>query len=196
MIAYLEGKVQLIRRDSIILNTGNIGYEVFVASPELCRQDEPKAFYTYQQFREDGQSLFGFESEEAYQIFTSLIGVRGIGCKSAMNILSSVSPAQLMEAVENSDTAFLKKLPGIGAKTAGQIILDLKGKIDPAMMQASSSPAAACSSSWQETAEALTSLGYKPADFSFLEKEYGNTDTPVDQLLRTCLQQLAKRRKG
>lgn len=190
MIAYLEGIVRLVRKDRIIVQAGPIGFDVYVLNPSVWRKEQTVSLFCYQQFREDGQSLFGFEKEEMYELFTLLIQVKGLGCKSVMNMLSAMPCETIIRAIEQADAATLKKLPGIGAKTAGQIILDLKGKIvcEP---DAPQNPTL-FTGPWKEVEEALESLGYKQAEIAWLGEEFAKRDDlQVDEMLRMALKRLS-----
>lgn len=196
MIAFVEGKIRIIRRDSVVVDTGGIGYEVLVCHPEQYETNQDVFFLTWQQFREDNQVLYGFLDEKEYELFSSLISVKGVGCKTALNMLGSMNADDMIRAIANSDAAALKKLPGIGARTASQIVLDLQGVLAlPVSESESKKKEIPASQAWQETKAALQSLGYKPADFAALEKEMaGRTDLDASSMLRTCLQALAKRK--
>lgn len=184
-----------IRKDRILLKCGPIGFDVFVLRPLAMQIDQPLSLYTYQQFREDGQSLFGFEQEEQLELFTLLLGVKGLGCKSVMNALGAISTQEMIQAIERADTAALKKLPGIGAKTAGQIILDLKGKIVAPQPSAPKEEAPAASDSWQEVELALESLGYRAPQIAQARAALKDSmDLNVDQLLRLALREVSARR--
>ncbi len=192
LIAYLEGTILLLRKDRVIVKAGSIGYEVYVLNPAKYTINQPVQFFCYQQFKEDGQALFGFETEEQYELFTLLITVKGLGCKSVLNALAFMDPQAIIKAIETADAATLKKLPGIGAKTAGQIILDLKGKIvlAPAKEKKEQAPA---NPVWSEVSDALLSLGYKQPEIDSIKIEPDQlADAKVDELLRYCLKQLAR----
>ncbi len=197
MIAYLEGEILLIRKERVIVKAGHVGYEVFVLNPQAYQPGQAVSFFCYQQFKEDGQFLYGFEQEEQYELFTLLIQVKGVGCKTVLNMLCAMDCQTIIRAIENADTATLKKLPGIGAKTAGQIILDLKGRIvleekEPAARK-KEKPA---SPVWSEVSDALLSLGYKQSEVDGLAVAPEMlASMKEDELLRHCLKQLAQNRK-
>lgn len=196
MIAFVEGAIRIIRRESVVVDVGSVGWEIYVSRPESYALSQKVFFLTWQQFREESQTLYGFESEEEYELFCSLIGVKGIGCKTALNMLGAMEAGEIVRAIASEDVKTLKKLPGIGARTAGQIVLDLRGTIMALEPKDSASAfAAPVSGPWAETRDALLSLGYKPADLGGLEKEIGTrADLGVDGMLRLCLQALAKRK--
>ena len=131
MIAYLKGNIMTKSEEYIILEVQGIGYKVYMSKKsidELAEEGQVKV-YTYLKLREDDISLFGFSSNEELHMFELLISVGGIGAKSAIAILSNITPSRFALAVITNDVNSLKKLPGIGAKTAQRIILELKDKI-------------------------------------------------------------------
>ncbi len=200
MIAYLEGSVLAVRKDSIVLKVGSlgIGFEVFVFNAPTYSLDESVALYCYQQFKEDGQFLYGFEQEEQYQLFALLIQVKGLGCKTVLNALSAMDCQDIIRAIENADAATLKKLPGIGAKTAGQIILDLKGKIvvSDSKKEKEEKKAKVINPVYVEVCDALLSLGFKQVEIDSLNLDPNalvNQDPSV--VLQGALRQLAAQKR-
>lgn len=132
MIAYLSGILENKNIDNIILDVNGIGYKVFMSKTdisELPKIGEKIKIYTFLKVREDDVSLFGFNSNEELNMFELLISVGGIGAKSAITILSNITPSKFALAVITNDVNTLKKLQGIGPKTAQRIILELKDKI-------------------------------------------------------------------
>ena len=131
MIAYLKGEIVFKADEYIILEVQNIGYKVFMSKTAIDKLEEEKEIkiYTYLRLREDDVSLFGFITNEELHMFELLISVGGIGAKSAINILSNITPSAFALAVITNNVNTLKKLQGIGPKTAQRIILELKDKI-------------------------------------------------------------------
>lgn len=132
VISYIRGPLEEKREDSVVVEAGNIGYRIFIPSSvlgELPGLGEEVKIYTYFSVREDGMSLFGFLSRQDLEMFRQLIGVNGVGPKSALGILSALKPDVLRLAVISGDAKAISKAPGVGAKTAQRIILDLKDKI-------------------------------------------------------------------
>lgn len=190
MIAFIKGKVHSFTLDWVILDCGNIGYKIYFAHPEKLKLNEEVLLYTYQYIREDEHSLFGFLSQSDFDLFTKLISVKGVGCKTANSIFASSNSDRLVQAIEVSDIDFLKKLPGIGAKTASQIILDLKGKLVSEHKEDSR-----LSKSLLDTFDALKSLGYKQSELNPLIKQLENSvDQSTDALLKLSLQILGQKR--
>ena len=129
MISFLEGIVKLKTNSFIIINVNGIGFKLFMSENSLNQIDNNQSLkvYTYMRVLQDDISLFGFLNYEELSMFELLISVSGIGAKSAINILSKIDKFAL--AVITNDINTLKELPGIGAKSAQRIILELKDKI-------------------------------------------------------------------
>ena len=190
MIAFVSGKVKLIRKETIVIDVQGIGYEVYTGNTFQFSLNQEVFLYTYQHVREDAILLFGFIEEQDYDVFMRLINVKGIGPKTALNLLVACPAKEMVEAIENDDIKRLKALPGIGAKTASQIVLDLKGKFVsmPSKEDAISNPV------WQECQEALIALGYKPVALNAIKKEVSaRKDLKADEILRLALSMIAKR---
>lgn len=189
MIAFVNGIVKIIRNDRVVLDVHGVGYEVYLVNALSQKMNEELFLYTYQHVREDAILLFGFIKEEDYEVFMRLINVKGIGPKTAQTMLSVCSGKEMIEAIENDDIKRLKSLPGIGAKTAGQIVLDLKGKF--VSLETSDSPVS--NPVWTQVQDALLSLGYKTNQLTKIKKEFENTELGEDEMLRQALILLAKR---
>ena len=129
MYFYLKGKVSLHQKNSIVLEVNNIGYQIFVSHPDDYPLLEECLVYTVFYVREDEQFLVGFKTFEEKMLYSKLVQVKGVGPKTAINILGAAKLEELIDAINNSNLLFLKSLEGVGPKTASQIILDLKGKI-------------------------------------------------------------------
>ena len=189
MIAFVNGVVRIIRNDRVVLDVHGVGYEVYLANALSQKMGDELFLYTYQHVREDAILLFGFLKEEDYEVFMRLINVKGIGPKTAQTMLSVCSGKEMIEAIENDDIKRLKSLPGIGAKTAGQIVLDLKGKF----VSLETNDGATSNPVWGQVQDALLSLGYKTNQLTKIKKELENTELGEDEMLRQALILLAKR---
>ena len=189
MIAFVNGVVRIIRSDRVVLDVHGVGYEVYLANALSQKMGDELFLYTYQHVREDAILLFGFLKEEDYEVFMRLINVKGIGPKTAQTMLSVCSGKEMIEAIENDDIKKLKSLPGIGAKTAGQIVLDLKGNF----VSLETSDGATSNPVWGQVQDALLSLGYKTNQLTKIKKELENTELGEDEMLRQALILLAKR---
>lgn len=165
MIAYLKGELITKSEEYVIIEVQGIGYKVFMSKKSIdeLKEKEVKIF-TYLKIREDDISLFGFCSNEELHMFELLISVGGIGAKSAITILSNITPSKFALAVITNDVNTLKKLPGIGAKTAQRIILELKDKIktEEAMeLSSNEQEKDEPQEDFEELIQALQVLGYR-----------------------------------
>ncbi len=198
MIAYIKGKVTFIQEDSIIIDVNGIGYEIICPNPFIFQSYLQKELFihTYHHVREDTQSLFGFKDEDEKQLFTKLISVSGIGPKSAIAILGTVHVPDFVAAVEGEDEKYLTQFPGVGKKTARQIILDLKGKLTSMftiektidLLNNELDP-----HHLNEAIEALKSLGYSEKEINRIVPELRESDMKeIDHLIRHALSLLVK----
>lgn len=131
MISYLKGKIKNKGNGFVILEVNNIGYKIFItpllyADLNLGQNFE---FYIHQQVREDAWNLYGFKEMEELELFEMLIGISGIGPKSALGIMSIATAADIKESIVRGDPALLTKVSGIGKKTAARVVLELREKI-------------------------------------------------------------------
>ena len=132
MYAYIKGTLEIKTMEYVIVETGGIGYKIFMSESAIDQLGDLGSnvkIYTYLRVREDDMSLFGFNSNEELRMFELLLSVSGVGAKSAIVILSNITPSSFALAVITDDVTKLKKLPGIGPKTAQRIILELKDKL-------------------------------------------------------------------
>lgn len=159
MIAYLAGTV--IHKDLkyLVVNTGGVGYKVSVPIDTLNahKEGQEAKFWIYTAVREDALDLYGFADKETMNFFELLIGISGIGPKSALGILSAAPLSSLREAVVSGETAYLTKIGGIGKKIADKIVLELKGKV---IYTEGDAPTAGLKRGDMDALEALKSLGY------------------------------------
>ncbi len=133
MFAYLKGILEIKTKGYIVIDVSGVGYKVFMsetAIDKLGEIGETIKVHTYLRVREDDMSLYGFNSNEELRMFELLLSVSGIGAKSAINILSNITPSSFALAVITDDVNKIKSLPGIGPKSAQRIILELKDKIN------------------------------------------------------------------
>ena len=184
MIYFLRGKVTLKDGDTVIIDVRDVGYQVLVSHIDDYEIGDEVLVYTYNVVREDEQYLVGFSSLDEKSVFLSLIKVKGLGPKSAIGALSSTTPQEVVNAIASNNVAFLKKLPGIGAKAAAQIILDLKGQLtggskgDPTV--------------YDEVYEALKGLGFKGAAIDRVLATINEPDATAEDILRIALNKLRK----
>lgn len=132
MIGFVNGEIEDMYEDRILVDCGFMGYNIFVCNNviESCSIGQEVKLYTYLSVREDAMNLFGFLSKDELKVFKLLITVNGIGPKGALAILSIMSPNDLRYAVMTEDSKLISKAPGVGTKTAQKVILELKDKLD------------------------------------------------------------------
>lgn len=187
MIGFLRGIVHYFGLDYVLLDVNDVGYRINFFHPEYLKIGEEIIIYTYENIREDEHSLFGFLSLEEYDLFVKLISVKGLGPKIASNILARAKVNDIIDAIENSDVAFMKAMPGIGAKTASQIILDLKGKL------VSANEEKIDDDKLKDVSEALKSLGYKQAEIKPVIRALSKEDMSTDEYIKKALSMLMKK---
>ena len=212
MISYLEGKIEYLGDKFIILNTGGIGYKVnmvpkLLNSISKCQDKvnpstglrvdgEPSRtikLFTHSQLnmREGIFDLYGFDKREDLELFHLLISVSGIGPKNALNIMSSVEPKHLKAAVVNNDPDYLKKISGLGPKTAQRLILELQNKVD--YLEIGDMKGLDLGQEG-EAMEALVALGYTLSQAKDALKEDAKGKT-LEQRVREALKLLGKNRR-
>lgn len=207
MIYCLSG--ELLFTDAVastaVIDCCGVGYKVTVSSNTLRKlpmnpEKPPRIrLLTYMQVREDGVDLFGFYTAEELDMFKMLISVSGVGPKAAVSILSLMTPEKLSLSIATEDVKAISKAPGVGAKTAGRIILDLKDKVAkafPAMestesASAPAAPSAAGTSKMSDAQSALLSLGYSRQEISSALAKV-DTSAPLEDIIRLALNVLLR----
>lgn len=202
MYAYLKGTLEEITEDSIVVEAGNIGYNVKVSTTTvdlLPGIGNEVKIYTYTLVREDSFSLYGFLTRDDLEIFKKLITVNGIGPKGGLAILSVMSADALRFAIMAGDAKSIAKAPGVGNKTAERVILDLRDKIsledtlrgigEPAAAAENASGAAGNDNVMKrEAIEALVALGYSASDATTAVKQVEIMgDSTVESILKAAL---------
>ena len=191
MYAYIKGKISEVNPTNIVVDNNGIGYEVVVANPYEYQLNEEKIVFISQQVREDSNVLYGFSNKEQKKVFLLLLKVKGVGPKSALAILAGGTSEEIIGAIENQDAVYLTKFPGIGKKSAQQIILDLQGKVDFSMTNISSAPKAV-NNYLSDAILALEALGYSKKELTKIEKklsthQFDSVDEYVKQGLRLLM---------
>lgn len=200
MYAYFKGILTEKYIESIVVEVENIGYNIKVSQGTVAMLPpvgEMIKVYTYTSVREDAIQLYGFLSKDDLDIFKLLINVNGIGPKGGQSILSVMSADELRFAIVSGDAKMIAKAPGIGAKTAQRVILDMKDKVSledafaaekESMQTGSSAP---LSDAVREAVEALTALGYGSTEAVRAVKSVENaSDLSVETLLKQALKYL------
>ena len=175
MIAFVRGTAVDMTENSVIVEIGGIGYEIYMTGTDLSQihMGEEVKIHTYFNVREDAMQLYGFRSKDDLQMFKLLLGVNGVGPKAAVGVLAGITADELRFAILSDDVKTLSKAPGIGKKTAQKLILELKDKMKledafEIKLAHEQEKAAAglgeVSDGRQEAVEALVALGYSSTD--------------------------------
>lgn len=196
MIGFLRGKVAGLKTDYCLLDVGGVGYRVFIPNNTRCKLtlNETAMLYTYMNVYQDGITLYGFYTEEEYDVFQLLIGVSGIGPKVALGILSAITVNALCKAIQNKQATLLTKLPGIGKKSAERLILELKDKMalaasDDEVLSLSMEGEVADDTLSEATA-ALTALGYSQAEITPVLKKAAKGKS-TEEIVKLALKELS-----
>lgn len=192
MIAWLSGKVVDISTvNCIVLDVNGVGYAVEITTPTyalLCAESKLVSLYIQTIVREDAISLFGFLEQEERSLFRALIKVNGIGPRSAMSILSAMSPGHFIQCVQMQDKTMLTKLPGVGKKTAERIIIEMQDVLKNHLVQVMPSNVSLAAN---EALSALQALGYRYQEaYDALQKVDEEGDS--QGLIKAALKLLAK----
>ncbi|MCL5236254.1 MAG: Holliday junction branch migration protein RuvA [Nitrospirae bacterium] len=187
----MRGRLISKRPDSLIVDVNGVGYGIQVPLTLLSAlpgENSEVFLYIHTHVREDALQLYGFRAEDEKRIFTTLIGISGIGPKTALNLLSTIPPDKFYNAINSEDVDVLCKVPGLGKKTAHRLILELREKL-PSIKERKDTI-------YDDALSALVNLGYKK-NFAqeTLEKVYSSGIRDVETLLRESLKYLTKEGK-
>lgn len=185
MFAYIKGSLEMKFKNYLVIDVGGLGYKIFMSESAINTIGEigdiVKVFTCYR-VREDDVSIFGFKTQEELRMFELLLSVSGVGAKSALVMLSCIQPSDFAIAVISNDVKVLTQIPGIGAKSAQRIILELKDKLkkeqsEEKLEEVSKSKKAEINNNVQEAISALMVLGFTKKD---IEKAFEHLD--IDNL--------------
>lgn len=198
MFAYIKGSLEQKSNNYVVIDVGGIGYKIFMATKAieaLGEIGEVVKVHTYYYVREDNISLYGFNTNEELRMFELLLQVSGIGAKSAIAMLSEISPSSFALAVISDDISQLVKIPGIGKKTAARIVLELKDKLKTEEAITKTEEVKLSITNEEETSEAIAALqvlGYTKRE---IEKALENVDTKnlqLEEIIKQGLKNLAR----
>lgn len=199
MYAYIKGSLEIKTTEYIVIETNGIGYKVFMSESAIDKLGEIGSkikIFTYLKVREDEMSLYGFNTNEELRMFELLLSVSGVGAKSAIVILSNITPSSFALAVITDDVAKLKKLPGIGPKTAQRIILELKDKLkaiqdtDKAELEDMLEMKKDNSENISEAISALQVLGYTRKEIEKAFEKFKQDSLEVEDIIKQGLMYL------
>lgn len=193
MIAGLDGTLEQINADSAIVKVAGISFQVYTPVSTLGRIGSPGErvrLYTYLHLKEDATALYGFTMPHELDLFKMLITVSGVGPRSALSMLSSLSADDLATAILSNNVDLITQAPGVGRKTAGRLVLDLKGKLEKGWGGvAGASPLADNA----DMIGALTTLGYSTADATRAAAAVpASEELTLEDRIRLALRHLAR----
>ena len=198
MFAYIKGSLEQKSNNYVVIDVGGIGYKIFMATKAIETLGEigkVVKVHTHYYVREDNISLYGFNTNEELRMFELLLQVSGIGAKSAIAMLSEISPSSFALAVISDDISQLVKIPGIGKKTAARIVLELKDKLKTEEAITKTEEVKLSITNEEETSEAIAALqvlGYTKRE---IEKALENVDTKnlqLEEIIKQGLKSLAR----
>ncbi|CEG56662.1 Holliday junction branch migration protein RuvA [Legionella fallonii] len=199
MIGWLNGQiVDKHQPGKLVIDVNGVGYDVETSLNtffQMDGQNKPVGLHIHTVVREDALLLYGFLEKEERSLFRALIKVNGVGPKLAMAILSSISPNEFIQCIQQENAALLTKLPGIGKKTAERLVVEMRDSIK----QFNSIPSELTSKSTSkmrsqdEAISALEALGYKPQEASKTVNKIDDGMKSCEQLIREALQILSLR---
>lgn len=199
MYDYIKGLVTRVTPEYIVLEQQGIGWQVMTPNPfAFHRTDEQQQVFTYVHVREDAQLLIGFKTLEQRELFRKLITVSGIGPKGALAILANGLPSQVISAIEREDEGFLVQFPGVGKKTARQMILDLKGKLHDLFTEIDVPDSEDALLTLAESGEldeallALAALGYSERELKKVRPQLEKEELDTEGYMRLALKLLLK----
>jgi Holliday junction DNA helicase RuvA len=191
MIATLEGILEYRDNDSIIINVGGVGFQVYAPGSTLSQLASVKGkvfLHTHLHVREDNISIYGFSSSEELALFKNLISVSGLGAKLALALLSTFKPEQLVMAIASGDIDLLSQAPGVGKKMASRLVVELKGKLGKEWKEVA--PPLATDSA--DAVAALIGLGYSVAEATrAISKLPDSEGLSLEEKIKMALQQMA-----
>ena len=204
MLAYIKGILEIKTKGYIVVEVGGLGYKIFMPESTIAKAGnigDKVQIHTFMRVREDDVSLYGFLTNEELRMFELLLSVSGIGAKGALGILSNITPSQFALAVISNDVAILKKVPGIGPKTAQRAILELKYKLKKDQEIAVTEGEEASSiekvikedEKVSEAISALQVLGYSRREIVEALQNVELTSLSVEDIIRKGLANLAKK---
>lgn len=192
MIGYLRGTILSKGANYLILETGNVGYRVFVPSNILLKYKSGSelALFIFSYIREDQFSLYGFLSQDELDLFELLLTVSGVGPKVALGIMSGVSTGHVKSAIAGGEAAVFTKVSGVGRKTAERIIIELREKIGGGAL---GDVNVRSSREYSESLDALVALGYSQAEAREALKQIPADLADSGQIVKAALKILAGR---
>lgn len=198
MFAYIKGSLEEKMSNYIVVETMGIGYKIFMSKTAIGRAGEmgnTVKIYTHYHVREDEISLYGFLSKEELNMFELLISVSGVGAKSAIAMLSNIEPSEFAMSIITNDITKLTKVPGIGKKSAGRIVLELKDKLKAEQEIAKTQATDIVIEEDEEIDEAISALqilGYNRKEIEKALQKFDYKTMSIEDIIRNGLKYLSK----
>jgi Holliday junction DNA helicase RuvA len=196
LIASLKGIILSKKPDGVIVDVNGVGYHVSIplcSLGDIPGKGETVFFHTYTHVREDALQLFGFLSEDERKVFTTLLGINGIGPKLGLTILSGMPVGRFVEAVNNENVSLLSTIPGLGAKTSARLVLELKGKLPS--LHIGETIYSEEKTVAEDAVSALLNLGYKrQLAEKAVELSVKNGVTAIEGIIRESLNYLMEKK--
>ena len=198
MFAYLKGTLEEKMNNYVVIETMGIGYKIFMSRNSILQigeLGENVKVYTHYHVREDDISLYGFLTNEELKMFELLLSVSGIGAKSAIAMLSNITPSEFAMSIITNDITKLTKVPGIGKKSAQRIVLELKDKLKTEQDVAKSEETDNIieqSENVEEAISALQILGYNKKEIEKTLDKFDYNTMSVEDIIRNGLKYLGK----
>ena len=198
MFAYIKGELQVKSNNYVVVETSGIGYKIYMSTNAIEKLGEigdSVKIHTYYYVREDNISLYGFLSNDELRMFELLLQVSGIGAKSAITMLSEITPSEFTFAVITDDVSKLVKIPGVGNKTAARIILELKDKLKTEQAISKDEKIKASIHNEEiisEAVSALQILGYTKKEINSVIEKLEIQNLNVEEIIKKALAILGK----
>ena len=198
MFAYIKGKLEEKLSNYVVVETMGIGYKIFMSETAIAKIGEigdNVKVHTHYHVREDDISLYGFLSNDELKMFELLLSVSGIGAKSAITMLSNISPSEFAMSIITNDISKLIKVPGIGPKSAQRIVLELKDKLKTEQAISKTEEVKAVMSTNENTNEAISALqilGYNRKEIEKVLEKFDYQSMSIEDIIRNGLKYLGK----
>ena len=198
MFAYIIGILEVKMSNYVVVETTGIGYKIFMSKNAILKigeLGEKVKIYTHYHVREDEISLYGFLTGEELKLFELLISVSGVGAKSAIAMLSNISPSEFIMCIVKDDITKLTKIPGIGKKSAQRIVLELKDKLKAEQEVSGAEEtenAIEITDTLEEAISALQILGYNKKEIEKALQKFDYQSMPIEDIIRQGLKFLSK----
>lgn len=197
MLAYIKGSLEMKMTDYVVIDVGGLGYKVYMTTTDmdnLGKIGDIVKVYTYYRVREDDVSIFGFNTNEQLRMFELLLSVSGVGAKTALSMVAVAEPSEFAIAVISEDVSYLTKIPGIGAKSAQRIILELKDKMkkENTVIEAKNIKVQIDNNKVEEAIAALQVLGYNKKEIEKVFTTIDKTNMTTEDMIKKGLNALGR----